>query len=879
MKLLLALLFTVEAFAGAGTFPQGDSVKLLRDKMKFKTGRTIESNDVDPQSVATPADSGSILINDNGVFHKDDDGLTTNWTKLEPELPAIASEGGNFLYTNGVVKSWLDIDDRTNLAKDNLIECAGFQGCGSSEWVVVTDASLGSDSGTAGRLLEVGANNTGILNISGFAIPAADYDINATLTKTTGDYEGKQMVARCEIRTARPDVKFQTLVDGVVQSELDVKDDNTWTYYEIPLVGGATSVAMRVDGDTTASQEIIKIDNCYLGKKTVAQELGQAHFVGSLRHNTIASCIWVNTASSWANFAVDNDCTSQSIVGSVAKTATNLPSVDIPNPRTDGYYKITVNGMFYLGAGTNGNFRLSDGTSSGGFSSTVTTADSRVSSSLSAQFRFNDTATKTIQIQSRVTAGTAQINSDNSDRVLEFNVYFYPDDTSTVVTQTSQLDPEKAGFITYSAGNIPESQTWKVANGQCLLKADFPDYMRNVGIQHGECTVTTANDGFNLPNITTDNRFIRGTNGATLALGLTQTNDNKSHEHNIDAWFTNSGTAYSASNHNRTTHVSSGLIVSGSTVANSAVDHSGGTEARPNAIALIPYVRMEDASSTIVGKFENINSTKIATVTASGNGGNSLSAGQDIVFNEIKDDENQWNGTNFTPVRSGRFVWSGFITSDVANAGSVYLNSPIDAQKYASILSPTSTRYRFFYVEFDLLAGQSAQLRMDVAVTLTNSTNLHFMTIRELPDYVSVIANLSNQKTKCQTKFLSANVTANGVISEWVFDNLVIGKKYSYSITPKYTYSSSSLNDKRARIDLSGAFTYPTFSRWWAYGQAELNYSTASIQYFVATSTTLTPTLFELANAHIAGSTNISTGASIATLCELPDTYVETTEF
>lgn len=100
MRLLLAFLFSVNAFAGAGTFPQGDSVKMLRDKLKFKTGRTMESTDVDPTAIATPGDRGSILVNNTGVFHKNDDGTTTNWSLISGSgIPLLAK--GSLITSDG----------------------------------------------------------------------------------------------------------------------------------------------------------------------------------------------------------------------------------------------------------------------------------------------------------------------------------------------------------------------------------------------------------------------------------------------------------------------------------------------------------------------------------------------------------------------------------------------------------------------------------------------------------------------------------------------------------------------------------------------------------------------------------------------------------
>lgn len=85
IKLLLSFLLSVTVLAGAGTFPQGDHVKNLKDKIEFKNSKTqIISNDSDdPSAVAKSADAGSLYLRTNGeLWQKLDGGSTTNWVQL-----------------------------------------------------------------------------------------------------------------------------------------------------------------------------------------------------------------------------------------------------------------------------------------------------------------------------------------------------------------------------------------------------------------------------------------------------------------------------------------------------------------------------------------------------------------------------------------------------------------------------------------------------------------------------------------------------------------------------------------------------------------------------------------------------------------------------
>ena len=110
MKLIYVLLISLiglDVYAGAGTFPQGDHVKLLKDLMEFKTGITIGKSTVDPSVTSTPGDEGSILTSTFGVFYKTDAGTSTNWNKLVS--PAAGTEG-QFLAYDVATKSYIPTD-------------------------------------------------------------------------------------------------------------------------------------------------------------------------------------------------------------------------------------------------------------------------------------------------------------------------------------------------------------------------------------------------------------------------------------------------------------------------------------------------------------------------------------------------------------------------------------------------------------------------------------------------------------------------------------------------------------------------------------------------------------------------------------------------
>lgn len=171
------------------------------------------------------------------------------------------------------------------------------------------------------------------------------------------------------------------------------------------------------------------------------------------------------------------------------------------------------------------------------------------------------------------------------------------------ITAQQELNPDKAGFIYFSAGSITEDDVWKIANGQCLSKTDFPDLLANIGTTYGECDAGTgAGSGINVPNLVSNNRFIRAS-GGSLALGSTQSNQNKQHRHDtsdhanakrIGGW---SGTS-------PTTPPNAATVFGTSTTGTvlTYTTYEGGTEARPENIALQAVIRVKNVPKILVAK-------------------------------------------------------------------------------------------------------------------------------------------------------------------------------------------------------------------------------------------------------------------------------------
>tara|TARA_R110000868_G_C10972548_1_gene770412 strand:- start:5960 stop:8032 length:2073 start_codon:yes stop_codon:yes gene_type:complete len=193
--------------------------------------------------------------------------------------------------------------------------------------------------------------------------------------------------------------------------------------------------------------------------------------------------------------------------------------------------------------------------------------------------------------------------------------------TQNIISQKS-TSPDKAGFVIWSAFDSGNVEGHAKANGDCILKNSFPDYVANVGTTFGECTISVLNDGVNLPDLITGNRFIRSAGGglavgtvqadATAQNGLSTGNQSANHSHYTlssttasysDSVTVNSGNYASvqkAAGSFSVNYTMGGVAnvanvgISGNNSANHNHSISGDSETRPINIALVPYVRLEN---------------------------------------------------------------------------------------------------------------------------------------------------------------------------------------------------------------------------------------------------------------------------------------------
>jgi hypothetical protein len=259
-----------------------DVVKLIGDQsisgVKNFTGQLIATSIVNgshpaPSMTQLQIDAivgevaGDLVFNlDNSVLNIFDG---SEWVEVSgggggAGIPDQTGNGGNHLYTNGTNTFWIKVDDVTTNSKTNLLECGTFDFCSTSEGITTTSANI-STTGTGLRTADLTAWNTNVLKIEGLNFGGGGYTISHSWNKL-GDFSHRDMKAYCEIRTLRPDVKFEIYRNGVLNTSKTVSASGKFNYYSIDFTGGSVSQEMRITGNTS-SEEIIRVDNCFMGFK------------------------------------------------------------------------------------------------------------------------------------------------------------------------------------------------------------------------------------------------------------------------------------------------------------------------------------------------------------------------------------------------------------------------------------------------------------------------------------------------------------------------------------------------------------------------------------------------------------------------------------
>jgi hypothetical protein len=304
-----------------------------------------------------------------------------------------------------------------------------------------------------------------------------------TITQDTTLYEsqlaGVQGIVSIWLRTDEAGLSIcarQASVTLTGNNCILANPDNTWHEYVVPFVMGAASNGISIDSNSGTGTTYI--DNAFVGvmPATMMPEVSQARLVGTLTYPTTTNCIWSMSGTTFANFALDNDCGTATVTGSLIAPATKIPAFVLPAGSQAGTYEIRATSLFYSNPSSDAvcQFRFSDGTNStaNGTAGNTGSAGS-YNPYVIGQLTYNNalSSNTTIQIQAREQTGNStscDIFATTSENILRFEVYYYPPKSKIYSQQCkSSLDCENVFSWTVAANGAVSGENLDVINGNC----------------------------------------------------------------------------------------------------------------------------------------------------------------------------------------------------------------------------------------------------------------------------------------------------------------------------------------------------------------------------------------------------------------------------
>ena len=626
------------------------------------------------------------------------------------------------------------------------------------------------------------------------------------------DLEGNQGLMTVWIKTSLNSVTVSTTTDGAVQSTLSVLGTNKWKQYEIPFVVGGTDQGFIVEAGEAGD---VFIDEPFVG-------LAPAGYVSKI----------ATTIEDWKDFTVTSPTLTYSQLEGRYKRVGDSALIKIT-----GVYSAGTGGIQF------------------GFSEIGTADPTKYPQDVTNNFYGNGAkvdigANKAyamlpfisgnlIRFYGHDGLGTAVTNATyftmaSGDKVsLEITVPIqgWSTDYSTVVTQNTELTAQTANeFSARIAENgIVLSENYDFINGNCTENASSPfaitcNFNSNVFSVIPSCTASV----FSGADVTVQHTVkIEQLSTSSIELRRNANDDISSQVLGIELHCSKQG----------------------------------------NDV---------NKSATIIGKFENINSSDLVKVIAAGNSGQEITAAtEDIEFIEVEDNYNAWNGTVFTVPKTSYYLFTGGVDWVNAGVSGLYLYVNGSIEQYIGFTSSTISNARLSGA-IKLNQGDTVSIRSSITETLLNNPPIHNLQITELPDTQSIVKNLlaESSQTKCQTKYLSANVNTNTTLTDLTFSNLTIGKKYRVYFSGLLTPSSDS---SIGVLVLHNGATVTNQVCGNNVGVSQCK--STSVADFTASTTTLTFDTDGFANTSQILFGNGAANFTFARLCQLPDTYVDTDEW
>lgn len=656
------------------------------------------------------------------------------------------------------------------------------------------------------------------------------------------DLEGNQGLMTVWIKTSLDSVTVSTTTDGVVQSTLSVLGTNKWKQYEIPFVVGGTDQGLIVEAGEAGD---VFIDEPFVG-------LAPAGYTSKI----------ATTITDWQAF--DTNITG----ASGNPTFGNLTTDIVKYRRIGDSIQLSITKIQNT-AGVNGS-----GTYLFSLPAGLEFADTSEAQTIGHGYLFNGNdrsicsvlqrvgSNNTFQMSCIFDAGENTWGSGyfgiGTNANLEVNTWVeakiagWSTDYSTVVTQDIELTAKTANELT---ARIAE-------NGSII--SDNYDFLSNCSESSTSPYAITCNFSPNLFSVIP----------SCTASVLSGANVTVQHTAKIEQLSTSSIELRRNANDDVPSQVL-GIEL-----------HCSKQRADVNK------------SATIVGKFENINSSDLVKVRARMNDAQSIATNSrvDVIYkNKLEDNFSAYNNVTgvFTSpketcyaVKAGLIFDTGFLNDRIIDLSICRGNTCIGASDEARVGDRKTTQSSnpqgsVSTLNFCMLKDEQFVIgtfhNNGTTVNTLNTAHLfNELSITELPDTSSIVKNLlaESSQTKCQTKYLSGSVI-NSVsdIADLKFNNLEIGKKYSIEVRANIT----AVNDNIAYIEFRNNNSLVAIA-----GSGNSSGTTNSI--FTATGDfTASATEVISSSLSIGGSSSIfGNGLKDSThvrLCQLSDTVVDTEEF
>ena len=651
------------------------------------------------------------------------------------------------------------------------------------------------------------------------------------------------------------------LIDGNEVSCLQGKSDNTFDFYQIPIVLGGTSLGIKIktSGNQTGT---LYIDGVSYGHKQFVQDIAQSELAFDVNIGTATSYSWGSTQTEW-----------QPLTPPDADMVVNKASGDTQIPCQAG---VSSSGLVCSGGSESlgvvfdakaGTYKICTELSAYSFSNSYMTLQLMETENLSY--------TILQQGGSRVTLG-----NDSSGGAVTINlcgVFNF----ETAGKKTIRLMHEKSGTTSVSFLITRDANLGQ--RDMHIVGTYYPPKSKIV-TQLQEETVETANEfsakvsstgvvsGENLDWIN-GNASISDTSLFTITLNTNVFNADP----NCNVSIINSGVASDQMAKFRVQPTATTIEVRTSSSSDTTSFSKQAHDFHLTCSKSTDY----NKSRMVYGQFEQIKTTELIKIKYHSNDGSAVDANTPYDFiTKVEDNYNLWNGNSFTSPRDTSYKIAGLVRISNPASGivqGVWVNGTL--RQYCSdniaggivrLLSCGSVKVN---------TGDVISIRTNGSETqnTADDENTHHISIMENPDIAGIVKNLNdNRNVKCQTKFLSASTSTTGVLSDLTFSNLTIGKKYKvefqhamiWTATGQAVSQISILNGSQICNSLMGG----------QHNSGNGNFSVGCSKIFTATSTSLTHNLTASIVSTLYGDVS-NTGRTNSTLCELPDNYIETTEW